>query len=78
MLLHVAGEDFEGFNSLFVPQNFLQSDETTLQIKCRQAIRKHLKELGRHTNLFTRIAQLPLPTLLKSFLLFNKLDTDES
>ena len=50
-----------------------QFEDLRLQLRhiCREAIRKHLLELDRHTNLFKKIPQLPLPRVLTSYLLFD-------
>ena len=44
----------------------------------RQVIRKHLIDVDPHTHLFGRIPQLPLPSALKEYLLYNiSLGTDD-
>ena len=53
--------------------NFVQSTEKEKKLKnhCRQALRQHLIKIGNKMNLFLLIPSLPLPPLLRSYLLYN-------
>ena len=80
MLLYAAGEEFTGSIVLPIPE-FLQHNDIKMQLKhmTRQAIRKHLINLDLHAHLFDRIPQLPLPSALKSYLLYNmSLESDDN
>ena len=73
-LLFAAGETIGSSgnrNKRSVPE-FLQFKELKLCLKhlCREAIRKHLIHLNQHVNLFLRIPQLGLPSLLTKYLLY--------
>ena len=72
-LLFAAGETTGSTgnrNKRSVPE-FLQFKELKLCLKhlCREATRKHLIRLNPHINLFLRIPQLGLPSLLTEYLL---------
>ena len=51
----------------YLPQINIKFD---LKHLCREAIRKHLLDLDRHTNLFDRMPRLGLPTSLAEYLLY--------
>ena len=83
MVLLAAGEIIEGttvemierfgrLRSVEIPE-FLQmnKDELNLKDMCRETIRKHLLHLDRHANLFQRIPNLQLPSLVTDYLLFD-------
>ena len=58
----------------------LKFQEEKLELKhiCREAIRKHLLKLDLHSNLFVRVPQLGLPSIVTEYLLFNQsLDDDD-
>ena len=70
-LLFAAGETFDGR----IPDGYepLREDpqDISLKSKCRTALRKHLLKLNAEVNLFKRIPQLGLPTLLREYLLYD-------
>ena len=79
MLLHAAGDVIKSkhvlkfdLQSIPVPE-YLQHQDIKMELKhmCREAVRKHLIYLNKHTHLFTRIPQLELPSSLTSYLLYN-------
>ena len=83
-LLHAAGEAIEGpippnFNFLRgciehieIPEYFQELKENLdLKHLCREAIRKHLIDVDPHENLFVRIPQLGLPSLVVDYLLYD-------
>ena len=80
MLLYAVEEDF--VPPVFLPKpEFLQFKDVKMQLKhqCREVIIKHLIDLDPHSHLFGRISQLPLPSALKSYMLYNvSLEVDES
>ena len=51
-------------------QEFMEPDVSCLSDICRKMIRKHLMGLN-NVNLLVRIPKLGLPTLLRSFLMYN-------
>ena len=70
MLLHAAGE-MVNTKKNSVPECLQEKElEMCLQHMCRQTIRKHLIFLNLRVNLFVRIPQLGLPSLLTSYLLY--------
>ena len=75
MMLFAGGETVNGTT---VPcrqydGTLSQLDEVNLDLKnmCRKAIRKHLIQLNPYANLFNRIPQLGLPSLLNEYLLYD-------
>ena len=48
-----------------------ESFKFSLQVLCRQMIRKHLLDLDPHTHLFYRVPRLGLPPTLSQYLLYN-------
>ena len=72
ILLLVAGEKVERFRDEDIPE-ILKFKKERLQLKhmCRDRIRKHLIDLDAHANLFGRIAQLEIPSVLIEYLLYN-------
>ena len=79
MLLYAAGETLDGTEEDKIPEE-LKFEEEKLQLKhiCREAIRKHLLKLDSHSNLFSRIPELGLPSILTEYLLCNQsLDEEE-
>ena len=52
-------------------------EEVTLKHACREVIRKHMMEVCLHENLFVRVVDLKIPSLLKSYLLYNVSLNDE-
>ena len=81
MLLYAAGETLDGPTDFLVsggvihisiPQYFKQLKENLdLKHLCREAIRKHLIDVDPHENLFRRIPQLGLPSIVTEYLLYN-------
>ena len=65
-LLFVAGEKFTK-----VPDFTGDKRRTCLKSRCRDAIRQHLIITNPHHNLFTRVEQLGLPSLLSRYLVYN-------
>ena len=59
--------------SLLPDNDDVEEDKEQLGLKyiCREAIRKHLLGLDPHLNLFDTIDQLPLPSIVKEYLLFD-------
>ena len=57
----------------------LQINSTNLSLKrmCREAVRKHLLNVDPHENLFVRIPQLGLPSILSEYLLYDVSLDDE-
>ena len=72
ILLLAAGEKLERFRGEDIPET-LKFEKERLQLKhmCKDSIRKHLLDIDPHANLFGRVPQLPLPSALKSYLLYN-------
>ena len=68
--IHVFGNDED--SKFIIPMN--EDKPLALQEICRKMIREHLNELSRsgayHKNLFVGVSKLPLPNLIKEFLLF--------
>ena len=83
MLLFVAGEKLKPIKSRRkvvqkIP-DYLKFEDIKLSLNhmCREAIRKHLIDLDPHAHLFSRIPQLPLPSSVTEYLLYNlTLDED--
>ena len=78
LTLYAAGETLGGTEEEDIPE-VLKFEEEKLELKhiCREAIRKHLLKLDRHSNLFGRIPQLGLPSILTEYLLLNQSLDDE-
>ena len=72
MLLYAAGETLDGTEEEKIPE-MLKFEDEKLELKhiCREAIRKHLLKLDLHSNLFSRIPELRLPSALTKYLLYN-------
>ena len=49
----------------------LSGCDFSLKRLCRKAIRKHLLQVDKHTNLFTRVTQLELPGHLPEYLVYD-------
>ena len=78
-LLLAAGVDSRCLNLLFPKSRFIYplEEEMNLMYLCREVIRKHLLQMS-PVNLFFRVPQLGLPTLLQDYLLLNvSLDDDD-
>ena len=77
-LLFAAGETFDGR----IPEGYepLPEDpqDMSLKSKCRRMPRTHLLKLNANVNLFLRIPQLGLPTLLRDDLLYDVSIDDEN
>ena len=73
ILLLAAGEKRKRFRDKDIPE-MLKFENERLQLKhmCREAIRKHLIDLDGHANLFGRIPQLGLPSILNEYLLYDE------
>ena len=70
----IKGFDESGnVKSLHEVPEYLQSADPKLRLKhmCRQVVRNHLLGLDPHKNLFGRIYQMELPTILSEYLLYN-------
>ena len=78
-LLLAAGVDSRVLNTLFPKSRFIfpLEEEMSLMYLCREVTRKHLLQMS-PVNLFFRVPQLGLPTLLQDYLLLNvSLDDDD-
>ena len=77
-LLLAAGIDSRLLILIFPKAKFTSPAEEQMNLKhlCRQFIRKHLLQMS-PVNLFVRVPQLGLPTLLQDYLLFNVALDDE-
>ena len=84
MLLYIAGEtidcstvikyaeDGEIIGQVEVPEYLFRRDlRLRLEHMCREAIRKHLIKVNNHSHLFSRTPQLPLPSALTQYLLYD-------
>ena len=71
-LLFAAGEKVDGI-TYSVPECIRKEIESLLNLKhlCRETIRKHLINIEQHSNLFTRLPQLGLPSSLTTYLLYD-------
>ena len=79
-LLLAAGVDSRVLNLLFRKSRFIfpLEEEMSLMYLSREVIRKHLLQMS-PVNLFFRVPQLGLPTLLQDYLLLNiSLDDDDN
>ena len=77
-ILLAAGVDSRCLNLLFPKSRFIcpLEEEMNLMYLCRKVIRKHLLQMS-PVNLYFRVPQLGLPTLMQDYLLFNvSLDDD--
>ena len=79
MLLYTAGETLDGattaadgISKITIPK-FIEELKDNIDLKhlCREAIRKHLIDVNPYENLFGRIAQLGLPSIVNNYLLYN-------
>ena len=72
MLLFAAGDNLKYFNSNDAPKSILKVklDRSLLNL-CQHQIRKDLARASPQQNMFTLVDLLPLPELLKKFLLYN-------
>ena len=90
MMLFAAGEILDGTTvkemdhtgretKAQVPDYLLFKDvEFRLKHQCREKIRKHLLDVDRHTSLFHRVPQLPLPHIVIDYLLYDlSLESDD-
>ena len=73
MLLYAAGETIILKNDEIQVPDYLKLEHLKLNLKhlCRETIRKHLLDTDPHQQMFGRIPQLGLPSLLNSYLLYN-------
>ena len=72
MLLFAAGENLQYFNSNAAPKAIHEIvKDRSLTNLCRQEIRKYLSEVQPQENMFELVQSLPLPDLLKKFLVYN-------
>ena len=71
-LLFAAGEKMDGI-TYSVPECIIKEIDSLLNMKhlCRETIRKHLTNIEQHSNLFTRLPQLGLPSSLTTYLLYD-------
>ena len=79
MLLYAAGETLDGattaadgISKITIPK-FIEDLKDNLDLKhlCREAIRKHLIDVNPYENLFGRIPQLGLPSIVNNYLLYD-------
>ena len=80
MLLYAAGEALDN-DTIQYEEEHLPHKALRLNLKslCREAIRKRLLEVDRHSNLFGRIPRIGLPSVLCRFLLYDQsLDIEDS
>ena len=72
LLLYAAGETLDGTTDAEKLPDSLKFEALQFNLKhlCREVIRKHLLNLDSHTNLFKRIPQLGLPSVLTVFLFY--------
>ena len=87
LLLYAAGERLDGATTaadgtskITIPK-FIEELKDNLDLKhlCREAIRKHLIDVNPYENLFGRIPQLGLPSIVTNYLLYNcTLDHDNN
>ena len=68
-LLYAAGETID--ETKFQVPDYLKPPEFSLKHLCRETIRKHLLDIDPHQNLFVRIPQFGLPSLISEYLLYN-------
>ena len=73
VLLYAAGETLGGTIEEKIPVK-LKFEEEKLELKhiCREAIREHLLKLDWHANLFSRVPELGLPSIMTEYLLYNQ------
>ena len=74
MFLYATGEILDGdkLKDDKIPEYFQKLKENLdLKHLCREAIRKHLIDLDPHENLFGRIPELGLPSVLSEYLLYD-------
>ena len=73
LLLYAAGETLDD-TSVQWGNKYLRHKDLRLNLKqsCREAIRKRLLEVDRHSNLFGRIPRIGLPSVLCRFLLYDQ------
>ena len=87
MLLYAAGETLDGATTaadgtskITIPK-FIEEMKDNLDLKhlCREAIRKHLIDVNPYENLFGRIPQLGLPSIVNNYLWYDcTLDHDNN
>ena len=78
MLLFVAGETVDDQVAFDQIQQLNRETELNLKLLCRKMIRKHLLEVS-PVNLFYRVSQLGLISILNEYLLFGlNIDEDDS
>ena len=72
MLLFTAGDNLKYFNSKDAPKSILKVklDRSLLNL-CRHQIWNDLARASPQQNMFTLVELLPLPELLKKFLVYN-------
>ena len=72
MLIFAAGENFKYFDSSAAPKSIrdIKRDRSLTNLS-RQAIRKYMAQAQLHENMFLLVKSLPLPDLLKKFLVYN-------
>ena len=72
MLLYVAGEKSPYFSSNNAPRCIVEANnDPSLENLCRKAIRKHLAVARPKRNMFRLVKLLPIPNIIKSYLLYN-------
>ncbi len=63
--------DQQYFHHLYRTQGFTGVDDLCLKHACRLTIRDHVMDLHPESNLFVTVQHLPLPTILKEYLVFD-------
>ena len=72
LILFAAGEvDVSSSDTWKKPGD--SSSPLPLSMICRENLRRHFLTLNRHKNLYSRVLQLPLPSQVQNFLLFDTL-----
>ena len=69
MLLYAAGESFHNTSKADILCE--NKSNSSLQQLSREVIRSHLLSLNKRSSLFSRIPKLPIPNLMKRYLLYN-------
>ena len=69
----IAGKNVWGDDQIAPVPDYLLFEDLKLDLKhlCREATRKHVLDLDPHTNLFLRVTDLSLPSLLVEYLLYD-------
>ena len=72
IMLFAAGDESSYFSSTYAPKCIVEArNDFSLQNLCRNTIRKTLTIARPKCNMFRLVKLLPLPTMIKSYLLYN-------